>query len=91
MIIGASGRVVHHNDCTYCRHRQNVPVGKKRKRIIYQERCALTGEKIAPPLTIERFCTSYQQIGCECDKCHGEVVTEKTGLFALHSLQGIDK
>ena len=84
MSIGGSGRIVHHDDCTYCLHRKNVPIGKKRKRIIYQERCELTGASIAPPMTIERYCTSYQQIGCECDECNAEPVTVNTETIALH-------
>ncbi len=82
-VYGYRGQVVHHNDCTYCRHRREVPAWGKKKRMA--ERCGLTGWDIPPPFQSHdigpRFCKSYQQAGCECDQCQTFLATSNTVLF----------
>jgi hypothetical protein len=84
MIVGGSGRVVHHNDCTFCRNRLKVPTGAK-KGVKEIERCSLTNQNIPAPYALgDRYCNRYSQIGCECDQCNGEMVTSETGTIAIH-------
>ena len=73
-VYGYRGQVVHHNDCTYCRHRIRVP-RTKQKGAVEVELCGLTRQKLALPGTVQRFCEGYQQIDCECDQCIARIDT----------------
>jgi hypothetical protein len=74
MTIIRFGKVVHHNDCTYCRFRIDMPIKKKGKRILHEERCELTDWRIPAPLSTDgiRYCPQYKQIGCDCEACGPE-------------------
>ncbi len=79
---GYRGQVVHHNNCTWCVHRYELPVAGKKKHHV--ERCQLTGRDIPPPFhghdIGQRFCENYRQKGCECDNCQAVLVTT-SGIF----------
>ena len=63
-------RIVHHNDCTWCKHRQ---VFKKAIEGKYElELCGLTQKKIPAPPAI-RLCEHYQQIDCSCESCNTDI------------------
>jgi len=69
LIIPWSGRVLHHWNCTYCVHRLKISTGARRGAKEF-ERCALSELLIpAPNGPGTRFCESYQQAGCECERC----------------------
>jgi hypothetical protein len=74
------GKVVHHNDCTYCQFRADTPVGKKGKRIFIEERCRLTNWRIPAPFSTDgiRYCPEYKQVGCECEACKPKPETLET-------------
>ena len=57
-VYGWDGRIVHHNNCTYCRLRQVI---KGKPEIEY---CGVNGLEIPAPRHGERHCEHYQQDGC---------------------------
>ena len=63
-VYGWDGRIVHHNDCTYCKLRQVIE-GKPEI-----EYCGVTGSEIPAPRQGERYCEHYQQKSCECARCN---------------------
>jgi hypothetical protein len=80
-----TGKLIHHNNCTWCKHRRGIQVGARRKKREL-ERCALTGADIPPPFMAvypnsqgvpDRYCERYQQIGCPCERCMSEIVVDK--------------
>lgn len=69
MIIGkVSGKVLHHNDCTYCQFRHRIPFmeGKKKRSM---EVCKKHERRCVPVGDPERYCEDYRQINCDCDNC----------------------
>ena len=73
MIISpATGKIIHHNDCTWCKHRIVYPKGLLAKYEV--EKCAVTGKHCAHPKTDLRYCDCYQQKGCECENCTKSVI-----------------
>ena len=76
------GRVLHHNNCTYCKHRFDVKARRKgRRTMVTHEICRLTNLDIPEPETGLRLCESYQQKGCECDAC--SVFIDKQLVFTI--------
>lgn len=70
MILNDKGKVIHHNDCTYCIYRADVPLEIKRgKTIRVKEICRLTKKEIPPPGSADRYCEHYVQKGCTCPSC----------------------
>lgn len=69
MISPVTGKLIHHNNCTYCAHRK-VYKGAVNKRNEL-EVCALleTFTALPHPRAGGRFCEHYQQIGCDCNQC----------------------
>jgi hypothetical protein len=65
MII--EGRVIHHNDCTWCINRVVYKKVINRKNEL--ERCGKSGRNIPHPREARRYCELYQQIGCDCNSC----------------------
>lgn len=63
------GRVLHHNDCTFCQHRHSHAAKLKGRKKVSFEQCRLSGEMIAAVNSPLRFCKDYRQIGCECPNC----------------------
>lgn len=65
MIISThTGKIIHHDDCTYCVLRHKKAIGTKtRKR--EQERCLLKADLVPG----DRLCDAYTQVNCECDEC----------------------
>lgn len=61
-------RIIHHNDCTWCRHRLVYYKAIHNKNEL--ERCALTGKTIVAPKDGRRYCQNYQQKGCPCMACN---------------------
>ena len=62
------GKWIHHNDCTYCRYRKNIPIQEGRKKRTY-ELCQLHKRRCASVNSIERYCPDYKQVNCNCDGC----------------------
>ena len=60
----ATGKVIHHRNCTYCIFRMSVKF-KKKGRFVESEKCSLS----LLPLPSERYCRNYAQIDCACDSC----------------------
>jgi len=70
----ATGKIIHHNDCTWCKHRivySRGTVNKKRE----VEKCAITGKYLTWPNRNDRYCEYYQQTDCECDNCKNQNTT----------------
>lgn len=86
-------RIIHHNNCTYCQYREQIPVGTKSKHREL-ERCALTNQQIPRPFDPDggrRYCERYRQRGCECDRCQPKEVTDDTGTHTNQMEFTIDK
>ncbi len=65
-----NGKWIHHNDCTWCQHRNKIAMKNGRK-WDEMERCGKTGQPI-PTISIGgRFCDHYQQLNCDCPLCDG--------------------
>lgn len=62
------GKVVHHNDCTWCQLRLQLDIGTKSKKKIV-EKCLFDNHNIPHPLSGDRYCEHYRQIGCKCNNC----------------------
>ena len=64
-------RVIHHNNCTWCKHRFVWKDGPKRRQREH-ERCSLTGDNLPEPFKPEtiRYCDNYQQVNCQCEACN---------------------
>lgn len=78
LISPHTGKVIHHNDCTYCEYRFQATFKKKGKK--YEiERCRLHMQ----PVPESRCCSSYVQHGCACPEC-------TTGTEMLQMLENID-
>jgi hypothetical protein len=87
------GRFIHHNNCTYCQYRQQIPAGTKSKRREL-ERCALTDQHIPRPFDPDggqRYCEHYRQKGCACDRCQPTEMTKDTGITVNQLEFSIDK
>ena len=68
-ISKVTGEVFHHNDCTYCIYRQDIPVKEGKKNRTY-ELCRKFGKRCAPVNDPERFCWEYRESECGCDQCN---------------------
>lgn len=69
MISPHTGKVIHHNDCTYCvmRHQKNVGTKSRKKE---RESCLFTSQVVPPPNTDKpRLCERYTQTNCDCKVC----------------------
>lgn len=67
------GRLVHLNDCTWCKHRIVYPRKLISKHEV--EKCAVSGRLVDRPGKGIRTCEHYQEKGCMCDKCVKPVTT----------------
>ena len=70
MISPVTGKLIHHNDCSYCRHRRAYPKAIEKKYEL--ELCDFFhgGTRPLPhPRQARRYCAHYQQIGCDCQNC----------------------
>jgi hypothetical protein len=92
-VYGYRGQIVHHNDCTWCTHRTNIPYKRKGRKTYSKEQCGLSGNPIPHPFASEgrRFCRAYQQIDCECDECQAQSVTNNTGISINQTVHSIDR
>lgn len=61
--------MVHHLNCTYCKHRISYKYNKSSGEI---ERCTLTNALIPHPDKNNRYCEQYQQRNCDCEKCNSK-------------------
>jgi hypothetical protein len=87
------GRIIHFNNCTYCVFRQQIPVGTKTKKREL-EICGKDNHPIPHPFNsegLQRYCSSYRQRDCECDKCQVIEVTFAPGIPAYQLVNGLDK
>ena len=67
--------MVHHNNCTYCKHRV---VYKAKKSGGELEKCGLTWLTIKHPLARGlRYCDKYQQKNCDCEQCNLNITVVK--------------
>lgn len=81
MIVSThTGKVIHHNNCTYCVVKLDRNTGTKSKKRV-SERCLLHNRKVAPLNTSQRYCEDYIQERCECDVC-----SEKYKRFDIETL-----
>ena len=81
MISPHTGRVIHHNNCTYCLLKVDKNIGTKKKKVV-QERCILHNKKLLPPFSDgKRTCEDYIQVGCMCEACE-----EKRERFDVETL-----
>jgi hypothetical protein len=66
-----NGKIIHHNDCTWCNHRV---VYKSNKSSGELEKCKLTWNDIKNPQDRgRRYCEHYQQKNCDCEKCNTDI------------------
>jgi len=57
-------RIIHHNDCTYCKQRHLLGLTEDGRSA--DELCKLTHNRVPG----ERYCEYYQQERCPCEKCN---------------------
>ena len=64
-----TGKLVHHDNCTYCvlRHKKDIGTKSRKKE---HEKCLVNKRTISTiASTKERYCEKYIQVGCECAIC----------------------
>jgi hypothetical protein len=69
--VSGAGKPIHHNDCTWCRHRVSLKGAIQKKYEL--ELCGLTEGTLLHPNQARRFCESYQQANCGCNSCRSNV------------------
>jgi hypothetical protein len=77
----ATGKLIHHNDCSWCRHRWETtgkkPKGGRKPRT--EEFCRLSDLRIPKPNSEgRRWCPQYQQENCPCADC---TISQTGGLY----------
>jgi hypothetical protein len=71
MISQATGKLIHHNDCRWCKHRYVYKGKKKGARKAHDvPKCMIHNHIIPVPGAGERYCELYQQLDCDCDACN---------------------
>jgi len=85
VISPATGNLIHHNDCIYCKNNL-ILEGDRKKRTYRAEFCKLTKLPIPKQLEGWRWCEHYQQVGCECAKCVSDVNQMANNLDKLEVL-----
>lgn len=79
LISPATGKIIHHKNCTYCELK--IEVGSKKKGRVYTtELCDADLGKLPEG----RYCDSYIQKLCDCDDCNN-------GRHSFQLVQTIDK
>lgn len=61
-------KIIHHNDCTWCKHRIVLKPNKNKKGGEL-ERCQFDNWMIPAPREGSRYCALYQQENCPCPSC----------------------
>ena len=69
-------KIIHHNDCTWCKHRKTYKKAIERRYEL--ELCGLDNHKISAPFKGVRFCEQYQQVNCPCEKCNSTITSVMT-------------
>jgi hypothetical protein len=64
-----AGRIIHHNDCTWCAHRKRYPKAIDKRYEL--EVCSLANGLAAlpEPGSPKRYCEHYLQLNCACNQC----------------------
>lgn len=65
---GPAGRIIHLENCTYCKHRMSIQKGIDGKHEL--ELCNLTKRKIPSPREPRRYCDRFQKKDCPCPRCN---------------------
>jgi hypothetical protein len=84
--------MIHHNNCTYCKHRYVHLYKKKGRRKESEfEACLVHGYEVPKPMEENRYCYDYQQVNCSCDSCQAEKVTLDTNVIIRNLASSLDK